>query len=132
MTDPTSPVTGGVDTHKDIHVAAALNAVGVVLGTAEFPATPAGYRRLLAWMRDFGELTEVGVEGTGAWGAGLARHLTRQGVRVVEVQRPNRQFRRRHGKSTPPTRSAPPAQFSPAKPAGYPSLRTDRSRQSGC
>lgn len=99
MTDPASPVTGGVDTHKDTHVAAALNAVGVVLGTAEFPATPAGYRRMLAWMRDFGELTEVGVEGTGAWGAGLARHLTRQGVRVTEVQRPNRQFRRRHGKS---------------------------------
>ena len=39
------------------------------------------------------------VEGTGAWGAGLARHLTGHGVRVIEVQRPNRQFRRRHGKS---------------------------------
>jgi len=99
MTDPTSPVTGGVDTHKDTHVAAVLNPLGVVLGTSEFPATPAGYRRLLAWMRDFGQLTEVGVEGTGAWGAGLARHLTGQDVRVVEVQRPNRQYRRRHGKS---------------------------------
>ncbi len=99
MTDPTMPVTGGVDTHKDTHVAAVLNAVGVVLGTSEFPTTPAGYRRLLTWMRGFGELTVVGVEGTGAWGAGLARHLTSNGVRVVEVQRPNRQFRRRHGKS---------------------------------
>lgn len=99
MADPTSPVTGGVDTHKDTHVAAVLNPLGVVLSTSEFPATPAGYRRLLAWMRDFGELTEVGVEGTGAWGAGLARHLTGHGVRVIEVQRPNRQFRRRHGKS---------------------------------
>ncbi|CAB4601093.1 MAG: transposase [Actinobacteria bacterium] len=99
MTDPTTPVTGGVDTHKDTHVAAVLNAVGVVLGTAEFPTTPAGYRRLLTWMRSFGDLTVVGVEGTGAWGAGLARHLTSSGVRVIEVQRPNRQFRRRHGKS---------------------------------
>ncbi len=99
MTDSTMPVTGGVDTHKDTHVAAVLNPVGVVLGTAEFPTTPAGYRRLLAWMRGFGDLTVIGVEGTGAWGAGLARHLTGQGVRVVEVQRPNRQFRRRHGKS---------------------------------
>ena len=99
MTDPTFPVTGGVDTHKDTHVAAVLNPVGVVLGTSEFPVTPAGYRRLLVWMRDFGELTEVGVEGTGAWGAGLARHLTGHGVRVIEVQRPNRQYRRRHGKS---------------------------------
>jgi hypothetical protein len=71
------PVTGGVDTHKDTHVAAVLNAVGVVLGTSEFPTTPAGYRRLLTWMRGFGELTVVGVEGTGAWGAGLARQLQR-------------------------------------------------------
>ena len=99
MTDSTTPVTGGVDTHKDTHVAAVLNAVGVMLGTAEFPTTPTGYRRLLTWMRDFGDLTVVGVEGTGAWGAGLARHLTSNGVRVIEVQRPNRQFRRRHGKS---------------------------------
>ena len=99
MTDPTMPVTGGVDTHKDTHVAAVLNAVGVVVGTAEFPTTPAGYRRLLTWMRNFGDLTVVGVEGTGAWGAGLARHLTTNSVRVIEVQRPNRQFRRRHGKS---------------------------------
>lgn len=99
MTDSAIPVTGGVDTHKDNHVAAVLNSVGAVLGTAEFPATITGYRRLLAWMRSFGELGTVGVEGTGAWGAGLARHLTKQGVRVVEVQRPNRQHRRRHGKS---------------------------------
>jgi len=83
------PVTGGVDTHKDNHVAAVLNAVGVVLGTTEFPTTPAGYRRLLTWMRGFGELTVVG----------LARHLTSNGVRVIEVQLPNRQLRRRHGKS---------------------------------
>ena len=99
MTDSTMAVTGGVDTHKDTHVAAVLDPVGVVLGTSEFPVTPAGYRRLLAWMRGFGELGVVGVEGTGAWGAGLARHLSGHGVRVVEVQRPNRQFRRRHGKS---------------------------------
>ena len=99
MTDPTMPVTGGVDTHKDNHVAAVLNPVGVVLGTSEFPTTSAGYRRLLVWMRSFGDVAVVGIEGTGAWGAGLARHLTSHDVRVVEVQRPNRQFRRRHGKS---------------------------------
>jgi transposase len=101
MTDPTRQVTGGVDTHKDTHVAAALDGLGRLLGTEAFPATTLGYRRLLAWLRRFGELTTVGVEGTGAWGAGLARFLTAAEVEVIEVQRPNRQHRRRHGKSDP-------------------------------
>ena len=101
MTDPLLEVTGGVDTHKETHVAAALDGLGRLLGTEEFPATPAGYGGLLGWLRGFGELATVGVEGTGAWGAGLARHLTAQGVEVVEVQRPNRQHRRRYGKSDP-------------------------------
>jgi transposase len=101
MTDPTSTVTGGVDTHKDTHVAAALDGLGRLLGTESFPANAAGYRRLLRWLRHFGELTAVGVEGTGAWGAGLARFLTAADVEVVEVQRPNRQHRRRYGKSDP-------------------------------
>ncbi len=94
-------VTGGVDTHKDTHVAAALDGFGQVLGTESFPTTTAGYRRLLGWFRGFGELEAVGIEGTGAWGAGLARSLTVRGVRVLEVQRPNRQHRRRYGKSDP-------------------------------
>ena len=101
MTDSTGPVTGGVDTHKDVHVAAALDGVGRVLGTEAFPTTTAGYRRLLGWLGRFGEIAAVGVEGTGAWGAGLARFLTAQGVTVIEVSRPNRQHRRRHGKSDP-------------------------------
>jgi transposase len=101
MTDPTTQITGGVDTHKDTHVAAALDGFGRVLGTESFPATTVGYRRLLAWLRRFGDLERVGVEGTGAWGAGLARFLTAAEVEVVEVQRPNRQHRRRHGKSDP-------------------------------
>ena len=92
-------VTGGVDTHTDVHVAAALNHLGGVMGTASFPTTPAGYRRLLAWLRSHGELGIVGVEGTGSYGASLARHLRGAGVQVVEVSRPNRQVRRRHGKS---------------------------------
>ena len=93
------PVTGGVDTHLDVHVAAVVTAVGGVLGTAEFPTTAAGYRRLLAWMRGFGELDRVGVEGTGTYGVSLARHLRAELVSVVEVMRPNRQVRRRHGKT---------------------------------
>ena len=92
-------VIGGVDTHADIHVAAACDPLGAVLGTESFPTTPSGYRRLLAFLVSFGPVTVVGVEGTGSYGAGLARHLAEVGVRVVEVNRPNRQVRRRHGKS---------------------------------
>jgi transposase len=96
---PEPLVTGGVDTHLDLHVAAALDRLGGVLGTASFPATGAGYRRLLAWLRSFGPVGRVGVEGTGSYGAALARHLTAEGVDVIEVSRPNRQVRRRHGKT---------------------------------
>lgn len=92
-------VIGGVDTHKDQHVAAALDGVGRLLGVAEFPATAEGYRALHAWLVGHGEIVAVGVEGCGSWGAGLARHLATVNVRVVEVNRPNRQVRRRRGKS---------------------------------
>jgi transposase len=94
-------VTGGVDTHGDVHVAAVLDPVGGVLGTQAFDATPAGYRQLLEWLRGFGAVSTVGVEGTGAYGCGLANFLRRQGVGVVEVDRPNRQARRKQGKSDP-------------------------------
>jgi hypothetical protein len=96
--DPGS-VTGGVDTHLDNHVAAAVNHLGRVLGTRSFPTTAAGHRRLLRWMRTFGVLLAVGVEGTGSYGSALARHLAENEVRVIEVSRPNRQVRRRHGKT---------------------------------
>jgi transposase len=99
MTAPCPNVTGGVDTYRDIHVAAALDQVGGVLGTAAFPTTSAGYRQLLGWLSSFGELGRVGVEGTGSYGAALARHPTGREVVVVEVGRPNRQVRRRYGKT---------------------------------
>jgi transposase len=92
-------VTGGADTHGDNHVAAVVDVAGRILGVETFPADLAGYRRLLTWMRRYGHLERVGVEGTGAYGAGLARHLASEGVEVVEVNRPNRQARRRRGKS---------------------------------
>lgn len=92
-------VTGGVDTHTDVHVAAVVDATGKILGSESFPTTTAGFRALLAWMRRHGTLGRVGVEGTGAYGAGLARFLARAGVEVVEVDRPNRQLRRSRGKS---------------------------------
>jgi transposase len=94
-------ITGGVDTHADAHVAAALDPLGGLLGVQEFPATAAGYARLLGWLGGFGTVCLVGIEGTGSYGAGLARHIAAAGIRVVEVDRSDRQDRRRKGKSDP-------------------------------
>ncbi|MBA3361940.1 MAG: transposase [Acidimicrobiia bacterium] len=94
-------VIGGVDTHADVHVAAVVDHVGGVLGVEAFATTRVGYRQLVSWLRSFGELVLVGVEGTGSYGAGLSRYLRTTGIDVVEVDRPNRQVRHRQGKSDP-------------------------------
>jgi transposase len=94
-------VTGGVDTHRDTHTAAALDGQGRLLGHQQFLATAAGHAALLAWLRSFGRLVLAGVEGTGSYGAELAFALQRAGVKVVEVDRPDRAARRRDGKSDP-------------------------------
>ena len=107
MTQPESApqstveVTGGVDTHKDTHTAAALDATGRTLGVAQFPTSPAGYAGLLAWLRSLGTLVLVGIEGTGVYGAGLAQYLRVAGVALVEIDRPDRKTRRWQGKSDP-------------------------------
>jgi transposase len=94
-------VTVGVDTHADRHVAVAVDELGRRLGELEFAAAGAGYRELLGWARRLGVPERFGVEGTGSYGAGLARYLRRQGMAVVEVNRPDRATRRRLGKSDP-------------------------------
>ena len=94
-------VIGGVDTHKDTHTAAVIDTAGRLLGSRCFAATGAGYAALLAWLATFGRLVLVGVEGTGVYGAGLAEHLQRAGVALVEVDRPDRKSRRFTGKSDP-------------------------------
>ena len=99
IAEQAGPVTGGVDTHADVQVAAVAGRVGRVLGTGAFPASPAGYRAALAWMSAHGALARIGVEGTGSYGAGLARYLAARGSEVAEVVRPNRQARRQRGKS---------------------------------
>lgn len=99
MTQPKRNVTGGVDTHLEMHVAAAVDEAGRILGTESFPATQRGYCRLHCWVSSFGTIDKIGVEGTGSYGAGLTRVLQGHGVEVVEVNRPNRQTRRRRGKS---------------------------------
>jgi transposase len=94
-------VTGGVDTHLDVHVAAALDPLGGLLGTERFETDSAGYKALLTWLETFGAVTKIGVEGTGSCGSGLTRYLRRAGIEVIEVDRPNREERRRSGKSDP-------------------------------
>lgn len=101
MTTLPPRITAGVDTHLDVHVVAALNERGALLGVESFETTTRGYRRALRWLRRFGDVELVGVEGTGSYGAGLTRHLLGEGIAVVEVDRPNRQRRRRRGKSDP-------------------------------
>jgi transposase len=98
--EPTSRIViGGIDTHKDLHVAAVLDPAGALLGTQTFSTTRAGYRALLRWMRTFGDVRQVGIEGTGSYGAGVTRHLHDAGVEVFEVDRPDRSDRRLRGKS---------------------------------
>jgi transposase len=82
-------------------VAAAIDRNGGLLGVESFPADAGGYESLLGWLVGFGEVEQVGVEGTGSWGVGLARFLHDQEILVVEVDRPNRQKRRKQGKSDP-------------------------------
>lgn len=101
MTNLPCRLTAGVDTHLDVHVIAALDERGALLGVESFETSARGYRRALQWLRRFGDVELVGVEGTGSYGAGLSRHLLAEGIVVVEVDRPNRQRRRKRGKSDP-------------------------------
>jgi transposase len=93
VSQPNAVVTGGVDTHKELPVTAVINDVGHLLGTESFKTTASGYGDLVQWMRGYGDLVMVGVEGTGCYGAGLTRHLAAQSIEVREVNRPNRQTR---------------------------------------
>jgi transposase len=92
-------VVGGVDTHRDVNVAAVVDMNGGLMGIESFPTTADGHRSLSFWMAEFGTIERVGIEGTGAYGAGVARHLSSSGVMVIEVDRPERQKRRKQGKS---------------------------------
>ena len=91
----------GVDTHQDQHVAVAIDRLGVRLGEHRVPATTYGYAELERWSRNLGRVRTFGIEGTGSYGAGVARFLTGRGHTVVEVNRPDRSVRRRKGKSDP-------------------------------
>jgi hypothetical protein len=110
-------VLGGVDTHKDVHVVAVIDDVGRILGTASFPASGPGYRQLFGWLRGFGDVAAIGVEGCGSWGAGLARSLTARGC---EWWRSTGRIVRTVAGEASPTRSTPKPQPGRCSPAMRP------------
>jgi transposase len=106
-------VTVGVDTHAEVHVAVATDGLGRRLDTTSVPTTPAGYAALLGWAQGLGQVDAWGIEGTGSFGAGLTRFLRSRGQVVVEVNRPDRQARRRRPpgrRGRRPGRPGPPGQ----------------------
>ncbi|AXN50147.1 IS110 family transposase [Mycobacterium marinum] len=124
MTRNKRSIIGGVDTHTATDHAAVIDVNGRLIADAEFPTTPAGYASMLTWMRSKGKLglVGVGVEGTGAYGAGLARYLHDQGIDVLEVPRPDRRIRRQRGKSDPIDAEAAARTVLAGKASGAPKL----------
>lgn len=89
----------GVDTHKDVHVAAILTIAGVLLATHSFATTHDGYAATLVWAHRFGDVNAAGIECTGSYGSALMKFLQTQNVKVFEVNQPDRALRRKAGKT---------------------------------
>ena len=128
LPDPAALVTLGVDTHAETHIAAALDHAGRLLGTRTIPTTPAGYAALVAWASTLGSVDRVGVEGTGSYGAGLARWLRAHGQAVVEVDRPDRPPAGARARPMTWTPTRPPGPCRPARPPPPPRPPTARWR----
>lgn len=99
LVSPTTSIIVGVDTHKHVHVAVAIDRLGARLATCSAPADRAGYAELMTWARTLGTVEAFGIEGTGSYGVGLASFVRRHAVRVVEVSHCDRRKRRNNGKS---------------------------------
>lgn len=99
MTHSPKDLILGVDTHKDFHHAAVINSVGKSIMDRKFDATTVGYSELIEWAIGLGPIVTAGVEGTGSYGAGLTRELTRRGIPVIDVIAPDKQLRRLRGKT---------------------------------
>jgi transposase len=123
MTDHTMEVIGGVDTHGHTHHAAVIDKLGRHLADKEFETTGAGYRELETWLRSHGTVVAVGVEGTGAYGAELARTLAQAGLRIIEVDRPDRRTRRKQGKADPIDAYAAATAVTAGRATGTPKTR---------
>jgi len=101
MTNEDIKVIAGVDTHADTHHVALITEYGKHLADQKFLAVGSGYREIAEYITQYGPVTAVGIEGTGSYGAELARVLAKDGFDIKEVNRPNRAHRRLHGKSDP-------------------------------
>ncbi len=101
MTKEDTKVIAGIDTHADTHHVAIITEYGKHLADKKFLAVGSGYQEIAEYITQYGPVTSVGIEGTGSYGAELARVLAKEGFDVKEVNRPNRQARRLHGKSDP-------------------------------
>jgi transposase len=124
LAEMSTRVTAGADTHRDVHMVAALDQRGAELGIRPFSTDPAGHRELLAWLESLGSVERIGVEGTGTYGAGLTRFLHDHDVVVVEVRCPDRQERRSHGKSDPVDALAAARAAQSGKAKAQPKTRT--------
>ena len=108
-------IVGGVDTHKDLHVAAVVDEQDRVIETRCFATTRQGYRQMLAWMRSFGQVQRIGIESTGSYGAGLLRFMQQARSRSSRLRPPTSRIvvgAARTTISTPRTRPMPPLQAS--------------------
>src|SRR5262249_45440145 len=94
-----SAIIVGVDTHKFVHVAVAIDRIGTRLASCSVSANRSGYAELVTWAKGLRPIDAVGIEGTGSYGVGLASYVRRQALRVVEVSHCDRRSRRSHGKS---------------------------------
>lgn len=89
----------GVDTHKYVHVALAIDELGASLASRSFVADSSGYTELIDWALAFGGKATFGIEGTGSYGAGLASAVRRRDIGTIEVVRTDRRDRPLRGKS---------------------------------
>ena len=88
----------GVDTHKHIHIAVAINTVGAVLARLTIATDRGGFRQLFQWAQSLGQISAFGIERTGSYGDSVASYARGHGYRVVEVSRPDRRLHRLNGK----------------------------------
>jgi transposase len=99
MPENQNKVIIGVDTHKDFHHVAVITTLGEPVADRQFPTTGAGYAELMDWISGQGQALRAGVEGTGSYGAGLAKRLNAAGITVIDVIAPDKQERRLRGKT---------------------------------
>ncbi|MDE0652260.1 MAG: hypothetical protein OXI26_01225 [bacterium] len=85
MPDRHQAVINGIACHTDCHVVAALDALGLILGTEQFRATGDGHRLTHTWLASFGPIAAVAVKSTGSFGAAMTRSLAQRGCRVIEI-----------------------------------------------